>query len=63
MGLRGSTIARLLAGLEPARPTDEQKWRIAKGIADKSVKRGLWTEEEADEFMETVRRRGDGQGM
>ena len=38
----------------------ERKIRIAEGIAEKVVARELWTQEEADEFLEGVRERVEG---
>jgi len=56
----GPIIADKLAGLKPAYATRERKLRIAEGIATRCVERGLWTQEEADEFLEAVRERMEG---
>lgn len=37
--------------------TVARKRRIAEGIANRSVERGLWTQEQADEFIEAVEQR------
>lgn len=42
-------------GEDGRRLTPEGKLRIARGIARKAVERGLWTQEEADEFVEGVK--------
>ena len=56
----GPTIVDKLAGLKPAYASTRCKLRIAETIATRCVERGLWTQEEADEFLEAVRERMEG---